>query len=261
MCYKNYYEFPFKKFYWASSSNFTFEPLPSPNDQHKKDADDRDALFFGEPEKILIEVKSPEGGEGGEAPPPEPEPAPVPEIKAEEKKENKGGENPEGESEIPENLDDTVEIVPVVVPKNFTELDRLAYIVTAIENDTHVVPNGSFKIIPKHEIRRNVSFKFSDSNSLGDINKYSHFRNVQSLEKKVIIETDESVFREDIFDPIAEDKPKGSWSIQLDSSKTVSIIKSLVWPGYVAYNVMDNGKFGGAYFGDGLKNKELGFTL
>ena len=158
-------------------------------------------------------------------------------------------------------MDDTVEIAPVIIPKNFTELDRLAYIVAAIENDTHIVPQGAFKLIPKHEIRRNVAFKGLGKETLADINKYCHFRNVQSAEKKALIETEESVFRDDIFDPIAEDKPNGTWSIQLDSSKTISIIRSMIWPGYVAYNVMGSKRFGGVYFGDGLKNKELTFML
>lgn len=255
LCYNNYYEFPFKKFYWATSSNFVFAPLPSPNDQHKKDVDERETLFFGEPEKIVVEVKPPEEGEGDGLREPDPEP------KAEDKKEGEEGENPEGQSDIPENLDDTVEVAPVIIPKNLTELDRLAFIVAAIENDTHVVPQGGFKLIPKHEIRRNPAFKGLDKDTLGDLKKYYHFRNVQSENKKAVIESAGSVFREDIFDPIIEDKPKGSWSIQIDSSKTIATIKSLLWPGYVAYNVLGTKKFGGAYFGDGLKNKELTFML
>eukprot|EP00831_Metopus_contortus_P047935 TRINITY_DN3885_c0_g3_i3.p2 TRINITY_DN3885_c0_g3~~TRINITY_DN3885_c0_g3_i3.p2 ORF type:complete len:117 (+),score=29.16 TRINITY_DN3885_c0_g3_i3:135-485(+) len=36
LVYKGYYEFPFKKFYWTTSANFVFEPLPHPNEQNKK---------------------------------------------------------------------------------------------------------------------------------------------------------------------------------------------------------------------------------
>lgn len=191
----------------------------------------------------------------------EPEPEPVPEPVVEEKKEGEVGEGGEQPPEAPENLEDSVEIKPVIIPKNFTELDRLAYVVTAIENDTHIVPQGAFKLLPKHEIRRNVAFKGLGKDELKDLNKYLHFRNVQSADKKTLVESDESVFRDDIFDPVTDDKPKGAWCVQVDSSKSVGTVRSLLWPGYVAYNETGTGKFGGAYFGDGIKNKDLAFMI
>ena len=104
-------------------------------------------MFFGEPEKILIEVKAPEAA----APADQPEGGAPP--------------NPEGKQEEVKkepNLDDSVEVKPQIIPKNFTELDRLAYTIAAIENDTHVVPEGAYKMIPIHEVRRNESFKGID---------------------------------------------------------------------------------------------------
>jgi len=46
-----------------------------------------------------------------------------------------------------------------IPPKNFTELDRLAYVVRAVENDCSVAPVGAFKLTPTHELRYNDSFK------------------------------------------------------------------------------------------------------
>lgn len=37
-----------------------------------------------------------------------------------------------------------------VPPKNFTELDRLAYVVRVIENDCAVTPVGAFRLTPTH---------------------------------------------------------------------------------------------------------------
>jgi len=39
------------------------------------------------------------------------------------------------------------------------ELDRLTYVVFAIENDCAIAPVGSFKMTPTHQVRRNESFK------------------------------------------------------------------------------------------------------
>jgi radial spoke head protein 9 len=44
-----------------------------------------------------------------------------------------------------------------IPPKDFTELDRLAYIVRAIDHETAVVPRGAFKLTPEHELTRNYN--------------------------------------------------------------------------------------------------------
>ena len=93
------------------------------------------------------------------------------------------------------------------------------------------------------------------------MDKYYHFRNVQATEKKVLLETNESVFRKDIFEPVVSDLPKGTWNAQLDSSGTIASVRSLLWLGYVAFNIVNSGSFGGVYFGDGIKNKDLPFML
>lgn len=61
------------------------------------------------------------------------------------------GEEKPNESDEEENVK--------VKPKAFTELDRLAYVVRAIENDCSLVPVGAFKLTPTHELRYNDSFR------------------------------------------------------------------------------------------------------
>ena len=100
-----------------------------------------------------------------------------------------------------------------------------------------------------------------DKKDLVKAEKYYHFRNVLSQDKKILLETNESVFRDDIFDPIQQDTPKSAWALQVDSSGTVATVRSLLWPGYVAYNVTGTNLFGGVYLGDGVKNKDLAFML
>ena len=141
-----------KKFYWATGLTYKFEPLPQPNEQHKAEVDSRDTMFFGEPEKVLVEVKT------EEQPPAEQPPAEQPPAEGDKEKEHKEDKK--------EDADTSIEVKPKVIPKNFVELDRLAYVVAAIENDTHVVPEGSFKLIPIHEVRRNEHFAGTFSSSI-----------------------------------------------------------------------------------------------
>ncbi len=66
---------------------------------------------------------------------------------------------------------------PLELPaKGVSELDRLAYVVHAIENDCQVVPVGSFKMTPIKEVRRNEAFKGLDKNQAFTIEAYQHFR-------------------------------------------------------------------------------------
>ena len=48
------------------------------------------------------------------------------------------------------------------------------------------------------------------------LGKYGHFRNVQSNAKRTIVNKEDGVFRNDIWDLANDDKPKGVWSIVLN---------------------------------------------
>ena len=42
---------------------------------------------------------------------------------------------------------------------NLKEIYRVHYIVRAIENDCHIVPQGAFKLTTAHEVARNEAFR------------------------------------------------------------------------------------------------------
>jgi hypothetical protein len=91
--------------------------------------------FTGDAARILVNLEGEgEGQEGGEQPPPE-----------------------EGQAETKpaEEEDEDLKKIP---KKNFTELNRLSYVVRAIENDVQVVPRDSFRVTPEHELRPNSHF-------------------------------------------------------------------------------------------------------
>ncbi len=239
--YKGQYEFPIKKFYWANNS-FIFSELPELNLQHIKHADSQTDFFTGEPEKVLVTLQK-EGEEG-------------------EEEEQKEKEEEEEQKEKKDDLSDTSEEQEIIIPpKNFTELDRLAFTVRAIENDCDVVPEGSFKLTPIHEVRRNNAFKGIKMGELNDLKKYQHFRKVQTDEKKEFIERDDAIFYPNFLDSLDGDLPQGCWSIHLDPSKTFATVRSLLWPGYVFYHISHTKQFGSLYIGEGNKNKDLPFML
>jgi radial spoke head protein 9 len=67
--------------------------------------------------------------------------------------------------------------------------------------------------------------------------------------------------RDDFLDSLDQDFIKDSWSVQTDESKAEVTIRSLIWPGYLAYHRANSTVFGGAYFGTGIKNYDFPFSF
>ncbi len=119
--YSQHYEFPEKVFYWCSSNTgYSFKRFQDLNDQHKEFINTLNGLFWCEPAKILKEVEEPKP-EGDD---PEAEPA----------------QQQEPVEKDPLASSDSEDEIVKVQPKNLTEIDRLHYVVRAIENDCQIVP-------------------------------------------------------------------------------------------------------------------------
>ena len=49
--------------------------------------------------------------------------------------------------------------------------------------------------------------------------------------------------------------------MQFERGNAVAVLRSLLWPGLVAFHAPGTAKFGYAYFGNGTKNLDLAFML
>ena len=220
--YKGYPYFPKKKYYFCSSSNFIFSELPSVYPHHIPDFHKFNTYFIGNPDIILEKY----------------------------------------DSENNSNLDDELSgdtFKPKIKKKNMTETDRLSFVVRAIDRDCSVVPVGGFKMLPINELRRNDLFEGLNSEDLDKKEKYVHFRPVENQEKKDKIAMGKAIFDFEFLDSIVDDPIKDSWSIHVDSTKTISTLRSLVWPGYFAFCKANSDQFGGVYIGYGIKNIDIPF--
>ena len=245
--YTGHYEFPEKTFYYASAS-LQFVPLPETYDYHDKDfLDNYYKPLKGNPALIIKKYKEeiPEGEEG------------------EVQNDNQGeGEDEEGAKPLDPDASVDDNAPKKEEPKeNFTEALKLSYLVRQIDYDTSIVPAGALKLIPEHELRVNKSYKGLKPEELRDKTKWLHVRPIVSEKKKEFIETDEAIFSFDILDSIVEDPVKCSWSIQLDPTKTICNVRSLLWPGYFAVHKSNSNLYCGCYFGNGMKNAELAFMV
>jgi radial spoke head protein 9 len=80
-----------------------------------------------------------------------------------------------------------------VKSKNFTELDRLSTVVHQIDFECQVVPLGSFKMIPTHELILNPSFQGLKIGEANKLENYVHLRGPEHPEKKILIGTPSSI--------------------------------------------------------------------
>jgi radial spoke head protein 9 len=210
--YSKQYEFPTKSYYFASSADMVFKKFRDLNTQHEGEYDGLTGPFIGNAAHIHKSVE--------------------PETKDDDVDDKKADDTQR------DPLEDTPEEDPNAgfVPINLTEEDRLLYTVLAIENDCSIVPQGALRLTENHEVERNVSFKGLSAENCFTLNKYSHFRNVQSQEKKRALMEDDAVFAADFLDEVWTDKPNGCWSIHKDCNETTAVIRNNEWAGFTAYH-------------------------
>lgn len=216
--YENQYEFPLKKYYYASTKDFKFIALPETKEDFRLDCQKHcNDFFFGNPIKIIekYEEEEEEGinNQNNNS------------VHSEHDPNNQN--NPNGEK-VEDDLESSIEELQVIEKKkNFTvkyikiELARLAFVVRAIDVDTNIFPRGKYKIIPEHETQPNENFIGLSTEELTDLSKYHHFRYIKDEEKRNLVESDEAIFRFDVYESIDQNRVKGSWAIQLDPTGTI----------------------------------------
>lgn len=192
--YKGNYEFPKKVFYYTTSNSWNFVPLPNIKKYHIEDNElIHSNLFSGEPGVILKEYENNQDAA---------------DMSMEKNAQQEKPVNPD-----PLDISDSEDNKIVVEEKklNFTELDRLSFIIRIIDYETSIFPQGAFKLIPIHELRRNENFKGLKMEELKNITKYSHFRKPTQLDKIMNIEKEEAIFRTDILDDLNKDNFKSKY--------------------------------------------------
>ena len=140
-------------------------------------------------------------------------------------------------------------------------MDRLTTVVHAIENDCQICPVGSYKMTPEHQVRRNEAFRGLGSEQGMRLDSYLHFRNVQDEAKRAELDEPTAPFNERFLESASDDKPRGSWNLQLDERRESVQVRSLCWPGYQFFHKLNSNRFGAVYIGDGLKNLEIHFIV
>ena len=146
-----------------------------------------------------------------------------------------------------------------VPKKKVSELMRVAVMVHDIDIDTFLVPRGAYILNSEQKVVKSKIFHGLSEADAGKLLAYVHLRPPKQMQS--LLEQEHLSKSVDFLDSIAEDIPKGCWSIQYDGVQDAVFLRSLHWPGYAFFNVPEMPIYGGIYVGNGQKNKDLPFML
>ncbi len=212
-----------------------FEELPELAGDYKDKASQFKGYFSGDPEKVLIDLAK--EGEGS------------PEEKAQQVQ-------PEEELDSDEEAEKEKKVL-----RSFKEIDRLSYVVRAIEDNCQMIPVGVVRLTTQHEIIRNAHFEGLSKECAQGLSNYMHFRACQSVSAKNKVNMPDSILQFNFLELLTDDYPRGLWSVHTDFSGENVTIRNLEWPGYLGYHQAGTPLYGGVYIGDGTKNADLAFMI
>merc|ERR1712141_114393 len=161
-----------------------------------------------------------------------------------------------GADEMDQDDDDNANMVLI------KEEDRLASVVSAIDQDVAVTPRGALIRTPTGIVKRSRMFEGLTPAEAGRLSSYFHFRDPIFLQEKTLLQKADLDKAIDFLDTIDADIPhNGSWSVQFERGNSLVVLRSLHWLGFTCYHVPNSRRYGYIYVGSGEKNLDLPFML
>jgi len=138
------------------------------------------------------------------------------------------------------------------------EIHRVSYLVQTITEESLLVPKGSFAL----NYNENLIYSKDYNNpwkELRSLDNYCVFKKPKgdSIMRYMALRS-----KDNNIDFLEDSKDAGSkFTILQDHLGVTYFVKSIVWPGFVGYLRANSNVLGFIYFGYGLKNSDLYFTL
>merc|ERR1719473_1448005 len=126
-----------------------------------------------------------------------------------------------------------------------------------IDTECAIVPKGALCMAPTGAVKGNALFAGLSTPDASSLASYV-FAN-KPLPKNVLAGSAANSM--DFLMPATSITPTGALCPHLDEATGVTTIRSLLWPGSVAYAKAGSKEFGYCYFGTGQKNGDIAFML
>lgn len=142
-------------------------------------------------------------------------------------------------------------------PRAITELDRLACTVAEIDEEC--------AMLPKEKLMKKPGGNVVDSPTYSGLD-YAKSMTPKSFvfvnkPKAVSVTADAVTASTDFLTSCDDAVPKGSIVAKFDESTNSVTMRSLLYPGFLAYTFVGAPMAGYCYFGDGMKNADIAFML
>ena len=142
-----------------------------------------------------------------------------------------------------------------------TELDRLSWTISKVNDECYIVPQNSVILTSSKIIQKNKNFETLSRNNANKLDSYLHFRTPRDPYSVSKYRKAAAMNDTDFLDPITSDLPSGCWRLQSKKAGLEVSIKNLLWHGFeFKYNVGDS-QYAQAYFGQGIRQNDLIFMI
>lgn len=138
------------------------------------------------------------------------------------------------------------------------ELERLAAIVFVISEESAICPRGSLYKLTDGYIVPNQMFRGLNERQCDNLSYYQIQRLPRNDHRINMYSQHDYSYPTDFMDSSSSVIPKGqAFSLNLQRSERVVIIKSLIWLGMTFFHKINSSKYGFIYIGDGRKNYDF----
>lgn len=111
------------------------------------------------------------------------------------------------------------------------------------------------------EVHVNEAFRGLNLAASTDLSNYMHFRPCHQADKIGAHERHDDVLVEDFLDNASKVRHHGGWTVTKDVTCSIGILRSRLWPGFMAYHRANTYVYGSFYLGNGIKNVDLAFMI
>lgn len=176
-----------------------------------------------------------------------------------DEEEEQNGDNKD-EDEDQENKD-SVNDEPPKIQYKLTELDRISWTISSINDECCIVPKDSLILTSSKLMQQNRNFTGLNRNDANKLDSYLHFRTPRDPYSVSKYRKATAMNDTEFLDPITNDLPKGCWRLQSSKAGLEVNVKNLLWPGFeFKYCVGDSQHIQG-YFGNGIRQNDLVFMI
>eukprot|EP00981_Chlorochromonas_danica_P003953 scaffold748_cov176-Ochromonas_danica.AAC.7 len=145
--------------------------------------------------------------------------------------------------------------------ERFREVHRLSYTIKQIDHDCFLTPRGAICIDATKKVIANSTFAGLSYDTSKSLRAYMHMRYPENLQGVALLKRPGIIKTDDFLDCVDKDTPKEMWVITHDNPGLIVFMRNIFWEGFGFYSILRSAEFGNVYFGNGVPNYDIAFSL